>query len=832
MSGQNPMPSSAGTPITPARDRAHAPLGCRRVLTWAALAALIYALALPWVLRPWFPAATTLPRSELRYGPMEDTDLLLNAWILAWIAHAAVAEPARLFDGNAFHPATNVISGSENMLQHVPLTAPLAALGGDAIEIIAAVVAESFVVAGLGMFLYVLWHTGRFVPALVAGAVFTLAPWRVQNVPHPQYLATGFLPLALLAVDIWIENGRWRALVGLAVAFALQTAACLYLGYFAGLAIPSYALARALGTRGRRARALAGPLLGLALGGLLVLPLALPYLAARQAGVIPPWEIASWGDWSWKPWWYLGRPFLQRAGPVVLAIVAGDLLARAWVRRRAAPTRLERWPAERALWMMAAGAAWLSAGPHPELPGGLALPTPYPLLQALVPGFAELRGPGRLYIVVLAALAALAGFAVARWQERLEPSRPRRAVLATAAVLLCAATAAPHPAPLLDVALRPGASPLHDWLARHGEHAPVLELPAPTTDHDVRGNLASARAMFESTRGFWPLLNGMTGHPPVTARFVNAIVRRLPDPTALQMLVNTHDVRWLVVHEETLLDHERAAWAGAPPPGLALRQRFDGTSLYELTLAPEPDLRDHLRRAATGAGGAPATALPAAAGHARAARTDASAVPTASLPAGNSGAAPSSNTTRAREELDVLPPAGNSGAVSSSNTPLADGALDDFPPAGNSGAMPRAARLRPLDAPPPEPLAAACRAARIDAAAVPAVIAMAPLPLALPVTFSNLSTCLWPGLAIRPAGLVGFTYRWTDPHGQAYLYPPAAFSPLLADVPAGATLSDSMMVVPPAGDEGAWTLDVDLVQWGVPTPLASVRRKVELRAFR
>ena len=757
MSDQNPMPAAAGTPITAAGDRVRTPLGYRRVLIWAALAALIYALALPWVLRPWFPAATALPRSELRYGPMEDTDLLLNAWILAWIAHATTTEPARLFDGNAFHPATNVISGSENMLQHLPLTAPLAALGRDANEILAAVVAESFIVAGLGMFLYVLWHTGRFVPALAAGAVFTLAPWRVQNVPHPQYLATGFLPLALLAIDIWIESGRWRALAGLAVAFALQTAACLYLGYFAGLAIPSYALVRALSTRGRRGRALAGPLLGLVLGGLLVLPLALPYLAARQAGVIPPWEIASWGDWSWKPWWYLGRPFLQRAGPVVLAIIAGDLLARAWARRRVASLRPQRWPAERALWVMAAIAAWLSAGPHPELPGGLALPTPYPLLQAWVPGFAELRGPGRLYIVVLAALAALAGFAAARWQEQLAPSRMRRAVLGAVVVLLCAATAAPHPAPLLDVDLRPGASPLHDWLTEHGEGAPVLELPAPTTDHDVRGNLASARAMLESTRGFWPLLNGMTGHPPVTARFVNAIVRRLPAPDALRMLANTHDLRWLVVHDDALLEHERAAWAGDLPPGLVLRQRFDGTSLYEITRAPEPDLRDRLRQAAIGGRGEPA---------------------------------------------------------------------------GRSGTTPQATGSRPLDAPPPEPLTVACRAARIDAVAVPAVIAMAPLPLAVPVTFSNLSACPWPGLAIRPAGLVGLTYRWTDPHGQAFVYPPAAFSPLLADVPAGATLADSVMVVPPAGDEGAWLLDVDLVQWGVAAPLASVRRKVELRAFR
>ncbi len=756
---------------------ASARLGARRIACLALLAGLFYALALPWVLRPWFPAAETLPKSELRYKSMEDTDLLLNAWILAWLPHAALEMPQQLFDGNVFHPATNVIAGSENMLQHLPLTLTVTVLGGDAIKILAAVVAESFVVAGVGMFLFVFWHSGNPLAALLAGALFTFAPWRVQNIPHPQYLATGWLPLALLAVDIWLETRRWRAVAGLAAAFALQISACLYLGYFAGFAIPIYAFVRILMGRENRARALAGVVLGLGLGGLLVLPLALPYLGARAAGVIPPWEIASWGDWSWKPWWYFARPFLQRAGPVVLLIVATDGLARCWRRLQSrrhsresknivlnpdsrppqtpafdstttGPAKeLRIWPAERALWAMAAIAAWLSAGPQPTLPGGMPLPTPYPFLQWIVPGFAELRGPGRLYIIVLAAISAIAGFAAARWQARFFNSRALPALLVSVGLLLCLITAAPHPAPLLETSLQPGASAVHDWLSRNGESAPVLELPAPITDHDIRGNYRSALAMFESTRGWWPLLNGMTGHPPVTARFMNAIVRRLPEASALQMLVNTTDVHWLIVDEDALLEHERAHWRGFTPTGLQLRERFGASSLYEIILPPNRNLRDIVRAA---------------------------------------------------------------GAKTAASVPR---------PVGS------------IDGPTPAPLKERCRHARIDSIEVPPVFAMAPLPLAVPLVFSNLSDCVWPGLAIRPEGLVGLSYRWTDPTGESFLYPPPAFSPLLSDVAAGSTTRSSVVVLPPSGAQGRWTLDIDLLQWGQAKPLASTRSQVEVRAF-
>lgn len=701
-------------------------------------AALFFAVATPWILRPWFLSATDLPKSELTLGPMEDTDLFLNVWILAWIARAAVETPSEMFAGNIFHPAPNAIAGSENMLAHLPVTATAWATTGDSLVVLKAMLFESFVLSGLAMWGFVYFHTRSFPAALLAGAAFTLAPWRVQNVPHPQYLGMQYLPLALLGIDLWLARRRRRHLALVAAALALQALSCLYLGYFTFLTAPVYALVRVLQTDRERGRAAVGLGVAHVLGVLAAAPVAWPYVVARAQGMIPDYDVAAWGDWSWKPWWYLGEPFLHRAGAVVLAVVAADVTARV-VRRLRGATAVRRWTCERALWIVAAVAAVLSAGPEPMLPGGTHLPTPYTILVQIVPGFSSLRGPGRFFMVVAAVLAALAGFAFARWSTR--TSAVVRVGLGVALAAACAFAAAPHPAPVLASELGPTTREVYRWLAAQPERGAVLELPAAVTDHDVVGNLRNARFMLASTSHWRPLLNGVTGHNPSIGRFYNALTRRLPDPAALRLLTDVVDVDWIVLHRGELLDHERARWDGPPPPGLRSVARFGDDEVFAVERPAKPPLGDALQGRMLG---------------------------------------------RETATLDGL-----------ATTPLA-----------------------------PE-----CRAARILDVTTPPVLAMAPLALPIPVRFANESRCAWPTIGVRPVGLVGFTYAWTDPSGAAYTYPPAPFSPLVTTIEPGATVDDTFLLIPPWGAEGRWRLDVRLVQWGDPVPLAEKTVSIETRAF-
>src|SRR5439155_22246822 len=267
------------------------------------------------------------------------------------------------------------------------------------------------------MFLLVHHHTRDAGAALLAGAAYTFAPWRVHTLPQPQYLGTQYLPLALLAVDCWLERRRARALAGLAAALALQALACLYLGYFAFVAVPVYALARLARAPGP-VRAAAGLAAGFAAGALVVLPVALPYLYARAENVIPAQAVGNLAAFAWQPATYLRPAILAGVlGIVPVAVLLCGLAARLVPRPGAA-----RLPVPSgATWMLLAAGILCSAGPYLVLPGGDTLPLPYLALYRLVPGFASLRAPSRLSIVPTVALSALAGYELARATARLAP---------------------------------------------------------------------------------------------------------------------------------------------------------------------------------------------------------------------------------------------------------------------------------------------------------------------------------------------------------------------------------------------------------------------------
>ena len=102
-----------------------------------------------------------------------------------------------------------------------------------------------------------------------------------------------------------------------------------------------------------------------------------------------------------------------------------------------------------------------------------------------------------------------------------------------------------------------------------------------------------------------------------------------------------------------------------------------------------------------------------------------------------------------------------------------------------------------------------------------------PLGLRVPVRFSNDSDCRWPGVGIRPEGLVGLEYRWLSPSGVASTTV-TPISRLLADVAARSEVEAAVVVNPPAGESGAWTLEVRLRQVGPSEPIAIASRTVEL----
>jgi hypothetical protein len=554
-------------------------------------AALVFAAATPWVLRPWFLAHDALPHWEGPASAMVDADLHLNVWILAWIAHAAVHAPAHLLDGNIHYPAPHTILGSENMLAHLPVSAPVLAATGNAVHVLKAVALESFVAVGLAMWLLVRFHTRDAAAALVAGAAATFTTFRVESIPQPQYLGTQYLVLALLAVDAWCARGRRRALAGLAAALALQALACVYVGYFAFLLVPVYAAVRLAGGPPGALRRALPVALAIAAGAALVLPAAVPYARALAAGTVPRQSLEVVSRFVWPPWWYLSPAVLPKVGVVAAALVAADLLLRLSRRARAAAPR----PIgpEPATWAVVGAAVLLSAGPYLYLHvPGQRWPSPYLLLYRWLPGFSTIRAPARFFVVVALGLAALAGYAFARWTAGWP--RLARGAAAGALALLAAVAAAPRPAPVMRAHLGADAPAVYRWLAAEPGPGAVVEVPGALVEGDVIGNLRNARYEVASTIHWHPLVNGYTAYAPPTAGFFAALTRRLPDPAALAALIDAVDVRWIVLHRGDLTPSEAVPWRTVATPGLALAARFGDDEVWAVTARPTHDRRSEI----------------------------------------------------------------------------------------------------------------------------------------------------------------------------------------------------------------------------------------------
>jgi len=710
----------------------------------AAGALLVYAFVVPWICRPWFLATDQIPHTPGPVGGMIDADLYLNIWILAWVAHAIVVAPLQLLHGNIFHPAPATIAGSENMLAHVIFTAPVLAYAGSALTMLKAYVLESFALSGLGMFLYVQHHTRSSWAALVAGAAYTLTPFRVETIPQPQYLGIAFLPLALLAIDLHLETEKRRWLAGFAVALVLQALACVYVGFFAFILCPVYVLARSIPLAANRTGWVA-PTARLAasmvVAAVILLPAALPYLRGRGQGMIPEHDLHVIQMAAWSPWLYLTREFVWRAGVVAVAVVGLDLVLRAWRRlaTRATSPGIDWRSPTAALWIVIAVASILAAGPYLPLPGGILVPLPYVALYEIVPGFSSIRVPIRFVIVVSAAFAAIAGFVFARVTR----GRPPRWVAAAGLALTALAVfgAAPRPHPVMAARLQDADTGVYRWLAAQPGPGAVLEIPGQSTEQDVVGNLRNGRYMVASTIHWRPLLNGYTAYPPPSAAFYSAAIRDLPEPDALALLVETSDLRWIVLHRGELTPLEDARWPASTPSGLELVARFGADEIYEVTLE------------------------------------------------------------RAREWRDTI----------------------EDRMAGITDDTLQGASLEPL--PPP------CRSGRITDAAVPERIPPFPLARRVPVRIRNDSNCSWPALGLLEKGLVGLDYRWIPPDGAPEVdQVPVPLFRLLSDVAPGGEARGAIMLTPPKGGPGIWTLEVRLRQQGAEEPIATIRRPIEVRA--
>ncbi len=188
-----------------------------RELLWVALAGLALAILTSWPL---------VLHMSTRIAP-DLGDPVRTAWQLAWVGHALLHEPGRLFDSNAFFPHPLSLAFSDSLLGYGPT-------GFFGSGTVAALVRYNLLflwawgLCFVGAYLLAReLGTGRLGGA-AAGIAFAYAPYRVTEAGHLHVISSGGLALALFLLvrgyrrawaardarspnraELWLIAGGW-----------------------------------------------------------------------------------------------------------------------------------------------------------------------------------------------------------------------------------------------------------------------------------------------------------------------------------------------------------------------------------------------------------------------------------------------------------------------------------------------------------------------------------------------------------------------------------------------------------------------------------------------
>jgi hypothetical protein len=526
--------------------------------------------------------------------PQDSWDPSLTSYLMAWVGHALLNDPASLWHPNAFYPSPYALAYSDPLLGYAP--AALIGSGPTAAVLrynILFVLAHALVL--LGGYLLARQVGLARVGAAVTAVAIAMAPWRLAQAGHLNILSTGgvLLALAMLARGHGIRLTGDRAgpaRPGWALAGWLVATWQLSLGFATGLVFLYVLLGAfvvgvlALAARGWRPRPPLRLVLANAAGGgvfaATAVLLAQPYLkvlelypsARRDAEWIemysPPWRgllTAPAESWLWGGLHETARAELPV--PAEMALLPGFALlalaaAGVFFSVLSIPVRV-------GLVIGVGVTAMLALGTRGPAEGELG----YLVLLDTLPGFEGLRTPGRLILWATIGLALLAGGGVAALVDRATDTAQTRGLprptlsgrlallIPLGLVLIEGLGTTPHvavPQPPAVLATVP---------------APYLVLPSDVND---------AHVMLWSTDRFAPLVNGESGVMPAELERTRQEILTFPDAASVAYLREL-GVRTVVVPTATAAGTPWAEAATMSVAGLPLRREVtDDAVLFHL----------------------------------------------------------------------------------------------------------------------------------------------------------------------------------------------------------------------------------------------------------
>jgi hypothetical protein len=530
--------------------------------TW--LAAFV-ALAIAWT----WPLAAHLG-SRIPHDP---GDSVLNIWLLWWNAHAVPFTDA-WWSPPIFFPMRGALALSEHLAGLAVVTTPLQWMGASALAAYNVAFLLSFALSGFCVFLLVrrllaapAHDAVRDMAALCAGLAYGFGPYRAGQLAHLQVLTSQWMPLALLAMHGYLDDGRRRWLALFAAAWLLQA---LSNGYYLLFFPVLIGLWLVWFTGWTRCLSRGMVLFGIwMLASLPLVPVLLTYARVQQRLGLTrtPGDMMNF---SARPEAFLHASGLLRFWPATQTATTEELLfpgVTAIALVIAACVAGFRDPkgtrARSSFVFYIAAAVIMSAlafGPAPPGATAHAWLRPYTLLMWL-PGFDALRVPARFAMLATLCLAVASGLAFAQVAPS---SRTRLRIFGAIVLAGLLVDGWTRPMPLVTP---PGRVTLPDIPG-----AIVMEVP-------LNEGATDTAAMYRAMDHRRPLVNGYSGHVPPHYAILSLALRR-GDPSVLTELARGRPLILLVDAARDPGGHVRRLVEGLP--GIDARGGSSGGMIYVL----------------------------------------------------------------------------------------------------------------------------------------------------------------------------------------------------------------------------------------------------------
>jgi hypothetical protein len=549
----------------------------RREVLIAAVGAVLLAIAMTWPL-------------VIHLGdvvPRDIGDPLAEAWQPAWGGHALLHQPLDFFDSNRFWPIDDSLAFGDALIGYAPAgiigSGPHAALVRYDLLFIFA-----YALAFFGAYLLARELGLGPAGAVVAGAAFAFAPFRLEQDGHMQVISSGGIPLSIaFAVRaVRLRNPWWLIVAWLVAAWQVSLGFVLGLPFAYGLGAAVLVVGIAWLVRGRP------PVprrMWIAWGAGVIVFVGLTYLIAHPylniadqfpeakrsthevAGfsgplkvfLTAPEENFVWGQATAD----IRNSLTDIPEKTLLPGLAIVLLALLGLFSSSLGRRLR-------IGLLAAAVAIMVLALGFQVGDGLLWP--YRWLYDVLPGWNAIRTPGRLATfssLALALLAAAGAEAMIRAVRRWRPWAWAPALLAALLTLVIVTEGRSLPFDPFDDQAMPDVPPIGPSTA--DIPTPQLHLPALTAKQNRAYQL-------ESTDGFPDIVNGRASTNPHTVLELIHQMDGFPDAATVARL-REYGVRSVVLHPGLSEGTPQAGAQRRPIARLGLRRYRVGTLVvYEL----------------------------------------------------------------------------------------------------------------------------------------------------------------------------------------------------------------------------------------------------------